>query len=320
MKIQQLHDLAAVVRHGGIRAAARARRASQAGITLSLQRLEQQYGLSLFVRNGRGITLTSHGEIALRHAEAVLREWERAEQALRSMACQRASTVRIGLSLDPSIFVGTHVLPEFQRRLPDVELHVMHGASETIVHALRAGRIELAIATLPPPADRAGLRCSALYDSVPAILCRQGHPLAAARKASALRDCNWIVLADAWSVPASGASTSTQSNVRQRFEQKMAGHGLPPPRSVLVLSSLMDAVLLMGASDYLAEMPRGVLERAGSPHGLLALELDDMLPPRQVGLMRAADRPLPAEARTLAAMLASFGRIRQALRGGVRPG
>ena len=61
MKIQQLHDLAAVVRHGGIRAAARARRASQAGITLSLQRLEQQYGLSLFVRNGRGITLTSHG-------------------------------------------------------------------------------------------------------------------------------------------------------------------------------------------------------------------------------------------------------------------
>ena len=270
------------------------------------------------MRNGRGITLTSHGEIALRHAEAVLREWERAEQALRSMACQRASTVRIGLSLDPSIFVGTHVLPEFQRRLPDVELHVMHGASETIARAARWTH-RTAIATLPPPADRAGLRCSALYDSVPAILCRQGIPGSGAQGVC-IEGLQLDRAGGRWSVPASGASTSTQSNVRQRFEQKMAGHGLPPPRSVLVLSSLMDAVLLMGASDYLAEMPRGVLERAGSPHGLLALELDDMLPPRQVGLMRAADRPLPAEARTLAAMLASFGRIRRALRGGVRPG
>ncbi len=76
--LRQLRDLVAVVTHGGYRAAARALEVSQAGLTKSLAKLEDEHGVSLLERRAKGVWLTVHGEAFLQQAQALLLEAERA--------------------------------------------------------------------------------------------------------------------------------------------------------------------------------------------------------------------------------------------------
>lgn len=51
MTLQQLRDFVAVVTHGGYRPAARVLDVAQAGLTKSIARLEQAYGVALLDRH-----------------------------------------------------------------------------------------------------------------------------------------------------------------------------------------------------------------------------------------------------------------------------
>jgi hypothetical protein len=62
--------------HGGYRAAARALGVSQAGLTKSLARLEEEYGVNLLHRTAKGVVLSPEGEEFVSHARAVLQEAE----------------------------------------------------------------------------------------------------------------------------------------------------------------------------------------------------------------------------------------------------
>ena len=79
MTLQQLKDLLAVVSFGGYRAAARALDVSQAGLTKSLAKLEEEYGVNLLERTAKGIVLSTDGEAFVNHARAILQETDRAE-------------------------------------------------------------------------------------------------------------------------------------------------------------------------------------------------------------------------------------------------
>ena len=61
MRLQQLRDLLAVVSHGGYRAAARALDVSQAGLTKSLAKLEEEHDIVLIERTSQGIALSAAG-------------------------------------------------------------------------------------------------------------------------------------------------------------------------------------------------------------------------------------------------------------------
>lgn len=83
MTLQQLRDLEAVVHHGSFRAAARALRASQPGLTKSIGRLEATCGRRLVTRSPRGTLLTADGRAFMELASAVLRAAERADAWLQ---------------------------------------------------------------------------------------------------------------------------------------------------------------------------------------------------------------------------------------------
>lgn len=306
MKLQQLEDFVAVAQYGGIRAAARARKVSQAGLTLSLQRLEQQYGVTLFERRTHGIALTPQGEQAIKHARSALRECERTERALRGMGAETKRSIRIGVSLDPSITMAATVLGDFQHRYPEVELHVVAGPSDTILPALREGRIELAVARIPGSADSTGLALTPLYRAWPAIVCRPQHPLAAVRSPAELVRCDWVVLAEA-------ASTATRQHGEAEHDAFFREHGFPPPRAVLVCGSLFDAVSALRQGDRLARLPRSILSNWAGAGSLRALDLECPLPAETIALLHRLDQPLGEEARTLAAMLSSYSRINHSL-------
>ena len=242
MTLQQLRDLLAVVSHGGYRAAARALDISQAGLTKSLARLEEEHGVQLLQRTAKGVILTSQGEEFLSHARSVLGEAERAEQWLRNLKVPVAVQVRLGVSIDPSLSLTPAVLRDFRRACPTATIHVTQRSATELIGAVRDGRLDFAVLRLPDPFEAADLRVDVLYQSSAAILVRKDHPLIHANSVGELAECDWIVVGD----PARPAQQD--DSIRELFFQ----HSLGRPRFAAVSDSLFGAIsmLLEGVSSF----------------------------------------------------------------------
>ena len=61
MRITQLRSFHAVAHHGSVTRAAQALHVSQPTMTTQIRALEETYGVELFYRHGRGLTLTPTG-------------------------------------------------------------------------------------------------------------------------------------------------------------------------------------------------------------------------------------------------------------------
>ena len=74
MTIQQLQYALAVVDHGSINEAAKHLFVSQPGVSHVIKELEQELGVTLFIRTNRGITLTADGEEFLGYARQIMEQ------------------------------------------------------------------------------------------------------------------------------------------------------------------------------------------------------------------------------------------------------
>ena len=103
MDIRTMQYYLAVVREGTISAAAQALHVAQPSLSRQMKELEEELGVTLFVRGNRKITLTEEG--------MVLRK--RAEEMVRLMQISRAPSESAPASPGPSItcHVRRQVLP-----------------------------------------------------------------------------------------------------------------------------------------------------------------------------------------------------------------
>ncbi len=152
----------AVVRRGTVVAAAAALGRTQPTISARIQALERAWGVRLFDRRGRGMRLTAEGERLLPLAEralAALGELDR--QAGVPLAA--AGELRVG-SGDA---LGRELLPSALRRLiraePELQVQVREGPRDSLLDALAAGEIDLAL--VAGPAGRPELTAEPLLES-----------------------------------------------------------------------------------------------------------------------------------------------------------
>lgn len=61
MTLQQLHYAITIAEAGSLNKAAEALYISQPSLTSAMQELEKELGISIFVRSGRGVSLTQDG-------------------------------------------------------------------------------------------------------------------------------------------------------------------------------------------------------------------------------------------------------------------
>ncbi|WP_433506356.1 LysR family transcriptional regulator [Pseudonocardia halophobica] len=143
----------AVVEHGGVTRAAQALYLAQPSLSEAIRRLEEELGVVLFERSGRGLVPTPAGRALVEPARRIVADVERARRTVEEVVALRAGELVIAavpaLAVDP--------LPELaaalRRRLPGVRLVLLDGTAEGVETDLRAGRCEVAL-TDGPPADR----------------------------------------------------------------------------------------------------------------------------------------------------------------------
>lgn len=105
MDIRHLSYLLAVVDHGGFTSAAKAIFVSQPALSLAVKELEEELGVALLYRLGRGVRLTAAGEALVGPARQVLRDLETARAEVSSVAGLVSGSLALGslptLAADP---------------------------------------------------------------------------------------------------------------------------------------------------------------------------------------------------------------------------
>ena len=154
-----LEALEAVARLGSVTRAATSLHLTQSAISHRLHTLEQDTGLTLLERVGRGVRLTGPG---LRLARAASEARKLLEETVTSLASQAAREV-LSISCSPSFAIRFLVprLARFHAAHPDLDLRV--AAHDVAIDALHAGA-DAGVRLAAEPAPQ--LFCEELIDEV----------------------------------------------------------------------------------------------------------------------------------------------------------
>ncbi|WP_164706479.1 LysR family transcriptional regulator, partial [Pseudomonas viridiflava] len=105
---------------GSYTAAARSLAVSPSAISKSVQRLERHFGVSLFTRTTRSLTLTAEGRDLHERALQLLRHAEEIEQVAKSARSEPSGTLCIATSLPIGLHTIVPAITQFRERHPKV--------------------------------------------------------------------------------------------------------------------------------------------------------------------------------------------------------
>jgi DNA-binding transcriptional LysR family regulator len=118
---------------------------TQPAVSKHIKELEQQYGVSLFNRTNKRITLTKEGEILKSHAQAIFEEYQKVDFELNLLKNKASGTLKIGASTTISQYIIPTILAKFHRSFPDIKVSLLNANSSEIEHLLADKKIELGI-------------------------------------------------------------------------------------------------------------------------------------------------------------------------------
>jgi LysR family transcriptional regulator, low CO2-responsive transcriptional regulator len=142
MRLTQLRSFLAVARAGGFTAAAQQLHVSQPTLTAQVRLLENQYGVELFHRVGRGVQLTETGNRLLALTGPLAGIENDAVHLLRDAGDLRTGLLTVG-AVGP--YQVTDMLAAFSRQYPAMEVQVRFGNSETVLRELLEFRTDVAV-------------------------------------------------------------------------------------------------------------------------------------------------------------------------------
>jgi DNA-binding transcriptional LysR family regulator len=147
MLSDQIRYFAAAARHEHLGRAADELDMSQPALSRSILKLEQELGVQLFDRAGRGVRLNSAGKILLRRIERANAECEDAVRELREQRSASRKTVSIGYFAT----FGVRLIPELVKSFcaidPGVQFQLFEGPTPRLSDQLLAGEIDICVAS-----------------------------------------------------------------------------------------------------------------------------------------------------------------------------
>jgi LysR family transcriptional regulator, low CO2-responsive transcriptional regulator len=143
--LDQLLIFHEVARQGSFSQAAARLYVSQPSVSLQMQALERHYGCTLFLRQRRGVALTSEGREVQRFTERLLADFDGLAIRLGQLKDGQMGELTIGASLVP----GTYVLPEVLKDLrcdrPGIAVQMKATYGGEVLQMLAAAEVDLAV-------------------------------------------------------------------------------------------------------------------------------------------------------------------------------
>jgi DNA-binding transcriptional LysR family regulator len=122
---------------GGLSAAARQLEISPAMATRHLDALEERFGVRLFHRSTRKLTLTEAGQQYLEACNRLLPEFEEAEAMIASQRVEASGTLRLNSPLSFGVRYIAPLIPEFNKKHPKVTIDL--GLNDRVIDLIEEG-------------------------------------------------------------------------------------------------------------------------------------------------------------------------------------
>lgn len=149
MELTPLRYLRAIADAGTMTVAAQRLGLSQPTLSAAVRKLEEELGVDLFSRTGRGLTPTEACLVLLEHTDQAVRSVDAGVRAVRALAGLEAGTVRIGAGATVVTYLLPGVVQRFRQRYADLRVSVREAGSSQVAEALLKGELDLGVVTLP---------------------------------------------------------------------------------------------------------------------------------------------------------------------------
>ncbi len=151
---------------------------SAPAVSMQMKDLEEDLGMPLFTKRGRGIVLTSAGEYFLVYARRVLIALKETEDMMLKLKGMEVGTLNIGL-VSTAKYIAPHLLARFRLEHPGIKLVIHVRNRDQLIGLLREAAIDVAIMGKPP--KDLDVRAEAFANNPHAFICSPDHPLAQER-------------------------------------------------------------------------------------------------------------------------------------------
>lgn len=145
MAFSEYQLLSVLAQEMNMRKAAERLFVSQPALSQRLQTIEKEWGIKLFVRSQKGLSLTPAGEAVVRFANEVLEKEEKVREEIQAMNSEVYGTLRIACAS----IVGQNWLPQvlkrFVNRYPHAKISLVTGWSSEILKSLYDDHVHIGI-------------------------------------------------------------------------------------------------------------------------------------------------------------------------------
>jgi DNA-binding transcriptional LysR family regulator len=177
-ELRHLRYFIAVAEELNFRRAAERLHMAQPPLSAAIRQLEQELGVELLARTTREVHLTDAGRGFLAGAHRTLAELERAASDAQRAAAGELGRLCVAFSWSARFETLPAIGRAFQATHPDVEVLTESLWNAELAPALRAGKVDVAVALMPDLA--AELSYAAVRSEPVVALLGEGHPRAAA--------------------------------------------------------------------------------------------------------------------------------------------
>lgn len=183
MRFVQLRSLEAALRTGSFRQAAMELDTTQPTITNQVQRLEEDLGAVLVIRDAKGVRPTYAAEAILPHVVAAVRAERMLREEASAVGGLKLGTVRLGTVPSGSQSILPTVVGRLFTEFPNVRFEVDEGPSKMVVQGVLSGTFDVGLVTRLPgieiaPAEDTLLHHVDLLSGRLVLAVPEGHRLA----------------------------------------------------------------------------------------------------------------------------------------------
>jgi len=251
---------------------------SQPAVSQAIRRMEEQLGVTLFIRGRRGVTLTPEGDIIYGYVHTALKMIETGVQHALQRNALHDTELRIAAGDTTAKWYLMPIIREFNSLYPSAAINLVTGISSEIITMLNEQQIDIGFVNMPCSAN--GIifeECLTIHDI-----------FIAGKKYEHLRSRE-ISLQELTTYPLIMLDSSTSS--RKWVDRHFTSHGATISSNVVFDSHdlLADYVKAdMGIACVVEEFSRNVL----TDTSIFKIELEHPVPERSIGICFRDDAAL----------------------------
>ncbi|HZH58456.1 MAG TPA: LysR family transcriptional regulator [Metabacillus sp.] len=145
MQTSELRMLVVLAEEMNMRKAAERLFVSQPALSQRLQTIEKSWGLQIFIRSQKGLTLTPAGEKIIAYAQEVVLKEEKVKEEILALEGEVHGTLKIAVAS----IIGQHWLPSvlktYVRKYPHAKISLITGWSSEILKSMYEDHVHLGI-------------------------------------------------------------------------------------------------------------------------------------------------------------------------------